>query len=55
LGFPSRSASPSSVWLGTLAAYLVASLPPSSAIVGVAVAIYLASTVAAAARRRPTP
>jgi zinc/manganese transport system permease protein len=32
-----------SVWFGIAAAYLVASLPPSSAIVGTAVAIYLAA------------
>jgi zinc/manganese transport system permease protein len=40
-----------SVWLGTTAAYLDASLPPSSAIVGVAVAIYAAAFAISALRR----
>ncbi len=40
-----------SVWLGTAAAYLASSVPPSSAIVGVAVAIYVVSTGVSAARR----
>jgi zinc/manganese transport system permease protein len=39
-----------SVWIGVVVAYLVSSLPPSSAIVGTAVAIYLAAFVASALR-----
>ncbi len=39
-----------SVWLGTTAAYLDSSLPPSSAIVGVAVAIYAAAFLLTARR-----
>jgi zinc/manganese transport system permease protein len=43
-----------SIWVGVTAAYLVPSLPPTSAIIGVAVAIYGAAFVATArpARRR---
>lgn len=41
-----------SVWLGTAIAYLDSTLPPSSAIIGVAVAIYALSFVAAAAPAR---
>ena len=41
-----------SVWLGLTLAYLVSSVPPSSAIVGVAVALYAASMAIAAVRRR---
>jgi zinc/manganese transport system permease protein len=37
-----------SVWLGIVLAYAISSLPPSSAIIGVAVAIYLATVVAGA-------
>jgi hypothetical protein len=32
-----------SIWVGVSTAYLVPSLPPSSAIIGVAVAIYAAA------------
>jgi hypothetical protein len=34
-----------SIWAGVAAAYLVPSLPPSSAIIGVAVAIYAAAYI----------
>jgi zinc/manganese transport system permease protein len=40
-----------SVWAGTAAAYLDSSLPPSSAVVGVAVAIYAVAFVATFRRR----
>src|SRR5579862_7547854 len=39
-----------SLWLGITLAYLVPSLPPSSAIIGVAAALYVLSFAAAAAR-----
>jgi zinc/manganese transport system permease protein len=41
-----------SVWLGLTAAYLFSSLPPSSAIVGVSVALYAMSVGVAAVRQR---
>jgi zinc/manganese transport system permease protein len=34
-----------SIWLGTTAAYLIPTLPPSSAVIGVAVAIYAAAAL----------
>ncbi|HEY2327422.1 MAG TPA: metal ABC transporter permease [Gaiellaceae bacterium] len=40
-----------SVWIGIAAAYLIASLPPSTAIIGAAVAIYLAAFLASAEMR----
>jgi hypothetical protein len=39
-----------SIWVGIVAAYLISSLPPSTAIIGTAVAIYLAAFVASAIR-----
>jgi zinc/manganese transport system permease protein len=36
-----------SIWVGVAAAYLIPSLPPSSAIIGVAVVIYVSAAVAA--------
>lgn len=41
------------IWAGVAAAYLIPSLPPSSAIIGVAVAIYGAAFAATARRARP--
>jgi zinc/manganese transport system permease protein len=44
-----------SVWVGVVAAYLIASLPPSTAIIGTAVAIYLAAFLGSAlASRQPS-
>ena len=40
-----------SVWLGVTAAYLISSLPPSTAILGVASTIYLTAFVLSYARR----
>jgi zinc/manganese transport system permease protein len=40
-----------SVWLGVIGAYLISSLPPSTAILGVAVLIYAGSFVISFARR----
>src|SRR5581483_12071645 len=48
-----------SVWLGVVGAYLIASLPPSTAIIGTAVAIYLAaflgSTLPSRTSSHPSP
>jgi len=41
-----------SVWLGIVAAYLISSLPPSTAIIGVAVLIYAGSFMVSFARRQ---
>jgi zinc/manganese transport system permease protein len=44
-----------SVWIGIVAAYLIASLPPSTAIIGTAVVIYLAAFLSSALPSRQSP